>query len=358
MSETLDIFLPDFEQWFEAHAGSLPQPGRHIARVTTVDRGGYLIRTQHREIPAELAGRFRFDVQAAADLPCVGDWVTVQYHNSETSAIIHGLFPRKTFLRRKCAGKNVDFQMIAANIDTAFIVQACHFDFNLRRLERYRVAVHDGHIEPVLLLTKTDLISPDELEARIASIRQSGITSRVFALSNLTGAGCDDFKHLLLPGRTYCLLGSSGVGKTTLINRLIGREVFTVKTVSSTGEGTHATSRRQLVVLEHGAMLIDTPGMREFGLLAASDGVDRNFEDILLLSPNCRYADCGHIREPGCAILAALAKGELSEERYRNYLKLKKESDYYALSYVDKRKKDKAFGRFVKSVTKVMDRKG
>ena len=346
-----------FDPWFEAHVGSMPQRGRHIARVTTVDRGGYLIRTELREIPAELGGRFRFDVQSAVDLPCVGDWVTVQYHSSETSAIIHGVFPRKAFLRRKCAGKNVDFQMIAANIDVAFIVQSCHFDFNLRRLDRYMVAVHDGRIEPILLLTKTDLISPDELEQMIASIKQNGITSRVLALSNLTGAGFDDFQQVLVPGQTYCLLGSSGVGKTTLINRLIGHDTFGVKTVSGTGEGTHTTSRRQLIVLEHGAMLIDTPGMRELGLLGATDGVDQSFEDILLLSTNCRYTDCSHTREPGCAILTAVADGELSEERYRNYLKLKKESDYYAMSYVDKRKKDKAFGRFVKSALKQMDQK-
>ena len=240
--------------------------------------------------------------------------------------------------------------MIAVNIDVAFIVQSCHFDFNLRRLDRYMVAVHDGRIEPILLLTKTDLISPDELEQIMASIKQNGITSRVLALSNLTGAGFDDFQQVLAPGQTYCLLGSSGVGKTTLINRLIGRDTFRVKTVSGTGEGAHATSRRQLVVLERGAMLIDTPGMREFGLLGAADGVEQSFEDILFLSTNCRYTDCSHTQEPGCAILTAVANGELSEERYRSYLKLKKESDYYAMSYVDKRKKDKAFGRFVKSV--------
>jgi ribosome biogenesis GTPase len=344
-----------FDPWFEAHAGSLLLPGHPIARVTTVDRGGYLIRTARGEIPAELAGRFRFDVQSAGDLPCVGDWVTAQYHNSETVAIIHSVFPRKTVLRRKCVGRNVDFQMIAANIDTAFIVQACHFDFNLRRLDRYMVAVHDGRIEPILLLTKTDLIAPDELERMIASIRNNGMTSRILALSNLTGAGFDDFKQVLAPGQTYCLLGSSGVGKTSLINRLLGRDALSVKTVSGTGEGTHATSRRQLIVLDQGSMLVDSPGMRELGLLGAGEGVDQNFEDVLRLSPNCRYADCSHTREPGCAIQMAVAQGELSEERYRNYLKLKKESDYSALSYVDKRKKDKAFGRFVKSVTKQMD---
>ena len=344
-----------FDEWFEAQAGSLPQQGGAMARVTTVDRGGYLVRTESGEIPAELAGKFRFEVQSAGDLPCVGDWVAVQYHNSETSAIIHGVCPRKGVLRRKCAGKGVDFQMIAANIDVAFVVQSCHFDFNLRRLERYVAAVHDGRIEPVLLLTKTDLIPPEELEPMVASITQSGIAVRVLAISNLTGEGFDDFRQALAPGRTYCLLGSSGVGKTTLINRLVGRDAFDIKPVSATGEGTHATSRRQLVVLENGAMLIDTPGMREFGLLGATDGVDQSFEDILLLSANCRYADCGHTQEPGCAILAAVANGELSEGRYHHYLKLKKESDYYAMTYVDKRKKDKAFGRFVKSALKRMD---
>jgi ribosome biogenesis GTPase / thiamine phosphate phosphatase len=343
-----------FDSWFEERAGTFRQPGRSVARVTAVDRDSFLVRNQDGEIRAELAGKLRLAIQSAIDLPCVGDWVCAQWPSPGGPAIIHEVLPRKTFLRRKCPGKSVDFQMIAANLDAAFIVQSCHFDFNLRRLDRYMVAVRDGRIEPMLLLTKTDLVSPGELEQVVASIRQNGITSPILALSNLTGAGVDDFQQVLEPGKTYCLLGSSGVGKTTLINRLIGRDAFGVKNVSGTGEGTHATSRRQLIVLEHGAMLIDTPGMRELGLLGAADGVDQSFEDILLLSRNCRYADCSHTQEPGCAVRTAVADGAMSEERYRSYLKLKKESDYHAMSYVDKRKKDKAFGRLVKSVTKHM----
>ena len=344
-----------YDPWFEAQLESTSATGHSIARVMTVDRGSYLIRTDGGEIPAELAGKYRFNIQSEADLPCVGDWVLAQFHNTESAAIIHGVLPRKSFLRRKCAGKSVDFQMIAANIDVAFIVQSCHFDFNLQRLDRYVVAAHDGHIEPILLLTKTDLISPEELEQTIASIKQNGITARVLALSNRTGAGFDEFRQMLMPRQTYCLLGSSGVGKTTLLNRLLGRDTFDTKAVSGTGEGTHATSRRQLIVLEHGAMLIDTPGMRELGLLGASDGIDESFDDILFLSANCRYTDCSHTQEPDCAVLTALANGALSEDRYRNYLKLKKESDYYAMSYVDKRKKDKSFGRFVKTTLKQMN---
>ena len=343
-----------FDQWFQTHVSDLCQDGRGIARVSAVDRGSYLIRNELGEVPAELAGRFTFQVESPVDLPCVGDWVSVQYHSDDTAAIIHGVFPRKTFLRRKSAGERVDFQMIAANIDIAFIVQSCHFDFNVRRMDRYLVMAADGKVEPMVILTKTDLIAHDELDQKLAAIRSSGIEARVLALSNTTGIGFDEFQQVLVPGRTYCLLGSSGVGKTTLINRLIGRDAFDTRAVSGTGEGTHTTARRQLIVLDQGSMLIDTPGMRELGLLGANDGVNQGFEDIVGLSLNCRYVNCGHTREPDCAVLAAVSRGELSEDRYSSYMKLKQESEYHEMSYVDKRHKDRAFGRFIKSAKKQM----
>jgi ribosome biogenesis GTPase len=341
-----------FDRWFEAHVEELRQEDQGIARVSAVDRGSYLVRNELREVPAELAGRFYFRVDSPVHLPCVGDWVTVQYYNDDTAAIIHGVFPRKTFLRRKCAGVNVDFQIIAANIDTAFIVQSCHFDFNLRRMDRYLVMAADGGVEPIIVLTKTDLIPYHELEQKLEAVTKNGIAERVIALSNITGIGFDEFQQVLMPGRTYCLLGSSGVGKTTLINRLIGHDAFKAKGVSATGEGTHTTARRQLIVLNQGVMLIDTPGMRELGLLCVGDGVKQGFEDILELSMNCRYANCSHTQEPDCAVLAAIESGELSEGRYFSYMKLTKESAYHEMSYVDKRKKDRAFGRFIKSAMK------
>jgi ribosome biogenesis GTPase / thiamine phosphate phosphatase len=328
-----------------------------IARVTAVDRGRYVVRDEHGELPAGLTGRLQFVVESSIDLPCVGDWVAVRYLDGRSHASIHGVLPRRSFLRRKAPGKEIDFQMIAANIDVAFVIQACHFDFNVRRLERYLVMVREGHIEPVLLLTKTDLVDARELERLIGEIRLAGIDARVITVSNVTGEGLDRVRELLIPGRTYCLLGSSGVGKTTLINRLSGDSGLDTGEVSHTGEGRHTTTRRQLVVLEGGALLIDMPGMRELGMLGVSEGLDDTFADIGELTKNCRFTDCGHTTEPGCAVRAAIERHELSDRRLQDYLKLRKESAFHDLSHIERRKKDREFGRFVRSAIKHKDKR-
>ena len=255
----MDLGALGFDNWFADHAATLLQPGQHIARVTAVDRDAFLIRSLGDERYAELAGKLRFETRSAMDVPCVGDWVCVQWPAAEGPALIHATVPRKTLLRRKRPGTTVEFQTIAANIDVAFIMQACDYDFNLQRLDRYLAMAAEGRIEARVVLSKTDLISPAELQQMVAQITGSGVSAPILPLSNDNGSGLNHFRALLAPGKTYCLLGSSGVGKTTLINRLIGRDVFETRAVSGTGEGMHTTTRRHLLVLDGGAMLIDSP---------------------------------------------------------------------------------------------------
>ncbi len=344
------------DPWFAGLAANQCGTAFALARVVAVDRNRYVIRDEHGEIPAELTGRFAHSSVSATDLPCVGDWVCVRYRDAATGASIHGVLPRRSFIRRKAAGQNVDFQMLAANVDTAFVVQACHFDFNVRRLERYLVMVRDGHVEPIVLLTKTDLVGPDVLEQMIDRVRLTGLDATILCVSNVTGAGIDQVRELMVPGKTYCLLGSSGVGKTTITNRLLGDSRLATRDVSHTGEGRHTTTRRQLIVLENGSLLIDMPGMRELGMLGADAGIDETFADIAELAKTCRFADCSHAREPGCAVRDAIERRELSDEHLQNFLKLRKESEFHDLSYVERRKKDKSFGRMVSSAMKQKDR--
>ena len=342
-----------FDRWFQKRREELQRPDCTVARITAVDRDRYLVRNEENEVQAEATGKILFCADSSHDLPCVGDWACVQYHNEGTLAIIHGLFPRKTFLSRKSAGKRVDFQMIASNIDAAFIVQSCDFDFNLRRMERYLVMVNEGHVEPIILLSKSDLVGEDDVEERLSEIRRARIGAPVIAFSSRTGTGLEKVHEALEKGKTYCLLGSSGVGKTTLLNHLLGHEAFETKPLrEKDGRGRHATARRQLTILETGALLIDTPGMRELGMIAVDASIDASFGDILVLSEDCRFNDCTHTVEVGCAILTAVHSGHLDEERYHSYMKLMRESSFHQMSYAERRKKERRFGRMIKTALK------
>jgi ribosome biogenesis GTPase / thiamine phosphate phosphatase len=338
-----------WSDWFEQRTECGPE--QTIARVAAVDRDLLLLVDQAGPFRASLSGHYLHHHPLPSQKPCVGDWVLLQ-KAQDGFGIVHVLLERRTLLRRKMAGKAIESQLIAANVDSVLVVQSCHFDFNVSRLSRYLVMVRDGGAEPSILLTKTDLVSPEALASQVEQIRSAGIAEPVLTLSNLTGNGLEALQRQMQPGRTYCCVGSSGVGKSTLINRLTGQKTLDTKPVSATGEGRHTTVRRELIRLSGGAMVIDSPGMREFGVLGAQDGIEQSFSDITTLSANCRFRDCTHSGEPGCAVQEALQSGSLSQEQYESFLKLSEETRFYDMSYSERRKKDHDFGRFLKTVKK------
>jgi ribosome biogenesis GTPase len=321
--------------------------------VIAVHKDSYTINNGENTVFAELIGKIIYSAASPIDYPVVGDWVLANFYDENTFSLIHEILPRKSLLKRKTPGKKIDFQLVAANIDVAFIVQSLNENFNLRRLERYLVMINESNIKPIVLLSKSDLLTFEEIASKIGEIQNIMPRLDVQPFSNENETGLENVKGLLKPGLTYCLLGSSGVGKTTLLNNLIGESIFKTKTVSEKdSKGRHATTSRQLIKLDCGAMVVDTPGMRELGNFSVETGLDETFAEITELSGKCRFNDCTHVNEKGCAILNAVEDGQLSEERYQNYIKMNKESIYNEMSYLEKRQKDKQFGKFRKNLMK------
>lgn len=334
------------------------ESGFLVGRIVSVNKESYKLTDGINEYFGKLTGNMMYSSESPEDFPTVGDFVTFQSFDEESLAMIHKVLERKSLLKRKSSGKLIDYQLIAANIDYAIIIQALDGDTNLNRLERYVSMINEFNVQPIILFSKSDLISEAEKNKIITETKARASKIEIFSFSNLNSENLEIIKGIFKSRKTYCFIGSSGVGKTTLLNNLLGHKEFkTLAVREGDSKGKHSTTTRQLVVLKNGAMIIDTPGMRELGNIGISEGIEQTFDEIAELSQNCKFADCTHTIEKGCAILNALEKGELKEERYKNYIKLKKESDHYERSYLEKRQKDKEFGKLIKSVMKNNKRK-
>lgn len=328
-----------FAELFAPYAAEGLTPGR----VSVQHRGAYDVLTEAGEIRCDIRGRLFEEASSPADLPAVGDWVAVSTRPDEQAGTVEALLPRRTRFSRKTAWTATEEQVIAANIDVVFIVSSLNEDLSLRRLERYLTLARESGALPVVMLTKADL-HPDPASA-VAEVETIAMGSPIIVISSRDGTGLDLVRSYLDSGVTAALLGSSGVGKSTLVNTLAGSDLLETKEIRDDGKGRHTTTRRELIQLPGGGLIIDTPGIRELQLWAADDGLEETFEDVTSLFAHCRFADCAHDAEPGCAVKAAIADGTLPRERWESYLKLQAELEHLERR-VDKRAASEAKKRW------------
>lgn len=321
------------------------------AKIIAHYRGKYKVKLENQELWAEITGKMMHTASGPDDYPVVGDWVKISKFEDDF-ALIHEILPRKTFIQRKAAGKE-EAQVIAANIDVVFIVQSVDQNYNLNRFERYISLAAAGKTQPVIVLNKIDLIPEVELAEKISQIKSRFKKIKILTTSVLSDNSIIDLTNFIKDQKTYCFLGSSGVGKSSIINKLLGKDLLKTKEISiSTKKGKHTTTHRELFSLENGGMVIDTPGMREIGIVDSVKEGENVFNDISELAIGCKFTDCTHRQEPGCAVIAAVESQELDNGRYLNYLKLKKEADFYAMTKLEKERKDYKFGKMVHKATK------
>lgn len=323
-----------------------------VGRIISEHKEQYRVKTVGGDLNAEITGNMRFSANGREDFPAVGDWVTLILCDADF-AIIHHILPRYSVIERRRVGLDGEVQIIATNVDCAFLVQSVDQDFNINRLERYLTICNSSKVTPIIVLTKADLISEGSLSSIVDEIKSRINEVSVVTVSSKLPNGFEVLSKLIEKGKTYCALGSSGVGKSTLINTLSARNIMKTSEISeSTGKGRHITSHRELVVLENGGIIIDNPGMREVGIADEADGLETTFDLIADLAQNCRFKNCSHSIENGCAVLDALNRGELDRAYYKNYQKMIKEKSFFESSAIELRKKDKEFGKMIKNYKK------
>jgi ribosome biogenesis GTPase len=364
MDKEIKIEDLGYDDFFASNRKKLGLDSFSVARVVAEYRGAYKVINENGEYLAKITGKQMFNASTREDYPAVGDWVTITDLDGE-HATIHSVLPRKTLIKRgssdktRTGGKN-EVQIIATNIDVAFIVESVDRDYNLNRFERYLVIASDGCVKPVIVLNKIDLISKEALNSILKEIENRFNEIEVISTSSVSEEGLKELEKHIEKGKNYCFLGSSGVGKSSLINKLLGKDIIKTENIGvDTRRGRHTTTSREMYFLENGGIVIDNPGMREVGMTDVGTGIDSFFDKISALAGRCKFADCTHIHEPGCEVLLALNSGKLDAEKYSNYINLKKESEYYETNELEKREKDRQFGKFMKTAKKQLKgRKG
>jgi ribosome biogenesis GTPase len=321
-----DQFAGQFAEY--AEGGLLP------GRIVFEDNLGYRVITERGQLDASAAGRLRYEARSREELPAVGDWVALKIRDGASRAVVHAVLPRYSRFARKVAGSRTEGQIVGANIDTVFLVSSLNQDFSVRRLERYLALAWESGARPVIVLSKADLCENPAEKITQAERVAAGVP--VHAVSVRSGAGLDALSLYLCEGETVALLGSSGVGKSTLLNHFLGYSRQRVREVrQSDDRGMHATRRRELILLPQGGLFLDTPGMRELQLWEGADGVQTTFEDIEALAADCRFSNCRHESEPHCAVRAALEQGHLDARRFESYVKLQAELEHFRVRYND-----------------------